>query len=69
MKTYHAICNVGEGYPSYEFIVRAKTLEEADKITRRILKEDYPENWEYNKDDYTLWETTAEELLNNMIIN
>lgn len=68
-KIYYVVCNVGEGVPSYNFVVRAKTLKEADKIARKILKTDYPENWEYNKDDYSIGEVTPQQLVDNLTIN
>jgi len=69
MKNYYVNCDVGEGYPNYDFVVIAKTLKEATKIGGKILKEDYPENWEYNKNDFSVEEITAEQLLLKMTIN
>lgn len=69
MKYYLMSCDVGEGIPSYEFVIKAKTLKGAETIGRKILKGDYPENWDYNQDSYSIHEVTAEELLDIMTIN
>lgn len=68
-KYYYVTCDVGEGVPSYDFVIRAKNLEEAERIGGGILKTDYPENWEYNKNSYAVYEVTAKTLLNRMVLN
>lgn len=69
MKNYYVLCDVGEGIPSYDFVVRAKTLKEAIKIGGKILKTDYPENWDYNKNDFSVCEITARQLLKRLTLN
>lgn len=68
-KIFLVEADLGEGVPTYTFIVRANTLKEADKVARSIIKADYPENWEYNKDDYAVHEVNAEELIERLTIN
>lgn len=69
LKNYLAVCGVGEGMPNYDFIVKAKGLEDAFEIAGKILKADYPENWKYNKNDFSVRFTTAKELLKTMTLN
>ncbi len=47
IKYYFVIAEIGEGYPDYEFILKAETLKEAEKKAFKIIKNDYPDNWEY----------------------
>lgn len=68
-KIYLVVCDVGEGVPSYTFIVRETTLKKAEKIARATLKNDYPDNWEYNKNDYSIREVTMEQLVADLTIN
>ena len=68
-KTYYVNCDVGEGYPSYDFVVKAKTLKEAIRLAGKELKYSYPENWEYNKNDFSVCEITANELLERLTLN
>lgn len=68
MKNYYVLCDVGEGIPCYDFVIKAKSLKEAIKKGGAILKADYPENWDYNKNDFSVCEITAEELLNRLTI-
>ena len=68
-KIFLVEAELGEGIPTYTFIVKADNLKEADKIVGGIIKNDYPENWEYNKDDYSVHEVNAEQLIERLTIN
>ena len=68
-KMFLVEADLGEGIPTYTFIVKADTLEEANKVAGKIIKTDYPENWEYNKDDYSVHEVDAEQLIERLTIN
>lgn len=46
--------DIGEGYPYFEFIVTASNLEMAEKKAGAIIKDGYPENWEYNQNDFSV---------------
>jgi molybdate-binding protein len=70
MKNYYVCCDLGEGIPSYDFVVRAESLDEAVKKAEKIINTDYPENWkEYNDKDFSCHEITAEQLLERLTIN
>jgi hypothetical protein len=71
MKNYYVRADLGEEVPSYDFIVKAKTQEEAEKLAEKELKESYAEQWSYGVGgiDFSCYEITAEELLARLTIN
>lgn len=70
MKNYYIRAEVCEEYPDYDFVIKAKTQEEAEKIAKNILIQDYPDIFvgKY-ADRFSCYEITAEELLRNLTIN
>lgn len=71
MKYYYIIAEIEEGYPSYTFVIKAETMQDADILARKVLKTDYPEAWSWRDGgiDYTIRETTAEKLLEHLTLN
>lgn len=51
IKYYFVTAEIGEGYPDYEFIIKETTLNKAEKKAHKIIKNDYPDNYEYIKKD------------------
>ena len=66
MKNYYVRADLGDGIPIYDFVLKAKTIEEAMKRAGEILREDYPE---HDSEDFSVCEITADELLKRLTIN
>jgi hypothetical protein len=66
MKNYYIRAEICEGYPDYEFVIKANSLDIAISKANKILKADYPE--EYRKDNFYCTHITAEELLERMTL-
>lgn len=72
MKNYYIVADIGEGIPSYNFILRAKSIDIAKLKAGKILKTDYPDQWNWNGElgiDFTCREITAEQLLKDLTLN
>lgn len=67
-KNYYILADLGEGIPSYDFVLKAKSEEEARKLASEILEKDYPEDPEDSK-TFSCHEITAEQLLEQMTLN
>jgi len=61
MKNYYIRAEVCEGYPDYDFAIKAKTQAEAQKQAKKILMTDYPDIFigKY-ADRFSCYEITAE---------
>jgi hypothetical protein len=68
MKHYYIHFEVGEGYPDYEFVIKAKDFESAKFLAGVTLSADYPEQFKSDNDFYCI-EITAEQLLERLTIN
>lgn len=70
MKHYFIRAEIEESYPDYEFVIKAKTQEEAEKLAQKELTESYPDIFvgKY-ADRFSCYEITAEELLQRLTIN
>ena len=64
-KNYYCRCEVAEGYPCYEFVIRAKNWDEALKIANKKLKMEF----NYNTSNFSLTQVTAKGLLKRLTIN
>ena len=67
-KIFLVEAGVGECMPVDTFIVRETTLKKADKIARSIIKRYYPENWKYNKNDYSIDEVSHDQLVERLTV-
>jgi len=70
MKTYYIRAEIGEGYPDYDFVIKAKSQKEAERIAKKILKADYPDIFvgKY-ADRFSCHEITGKQLLEQLTIN
>lgn len=68
MKYFYVRYEVADGYPDYEFVIKAESFEEAKEIATEIIDKDYEQEWEDNK-NFAMYEITAEQLLERMLIN
>jgi len=70
MQNYYIRAEVCEGYPDYEFVLKAKTQVQAEKQAKKILMTDYPEIFvgKY-ADRFLCKEITAEQLLAQLTLN
>lgn len=69
MKHYYINAEICEGYPNYEFVLKARTLESATRKAHKIIKQDYPEDYKHAKGNTLIREITAEELLEYLTLN
>jgi hypothetical protein len=70
MKNYYIYATLNDYMPCYDFVIKAKTLESAKNKAEKILKTDYPEQWnDRHGIDYTCREITAEGLLKALTLN
>lgn len=75
MEHYYIVADIGEGIPSYNFVLKAKNLRDACLEAEKILKEDYPDQARskgsdtFNEYDYSCREITAEQLLKELTLN
>jgi hypothetical protein len=67
MKNYYVRIDIADGYPCYEFVIKANSLDSAISKANKIFKEDYPE--EYRKDSFYCTHVTADQLLERMTVN
>lgn len=70
LKFYYIRAEVGEGYPSYDFVLKYKTLKQAEKEAKKILMQDYPDTFvgKY-ADRFSCYEVTADQLIKIMTLN
>lgn len=71
MKNYYVSCELEEGTPDYNFVIKAENQDEADEKAFTIILKDYPE-YEKNNDsqyNFSVKEITADELLAKMTLN
>jgi hypothetical protein len=68
MKYYFIRADIGENMPSYEFILQAEAIEEADEKAEEIIKTDYQE---YGSPDFSCREIAdfQKDILELMCIN
>jgi len=70
MKHYYIQAEVGEGYPDYDFVIKAKNDTQARKEAKKILMQDYPEVFTGKyADRFFCDEVNGEKLLHIMTIN
>lgn len=82
MKKYFFVsADIGEGIPSYQFVLNAPNIEEATREAFEIITRDYPEEctakggggvyWEKDGiyDDFSVHELTAKEIIERLTIN
>lgn len=72
MKYFYVIADIGDGIPSYDFCLRAKTQQSAENKAWKILKADYPECFgtkSWRTGDFSICEITAEQLLKRLTLN
>jgi hypothetical protein len=72
MKNYYIRADLGDGIPSYDFVIRAKTLINAENKAWKILRQDYSEVFtekRFRTGDFSICEITAEELLKRLTLN
>lgn len=70
MKNFFVRAEIGEGYPDYEFIVKAKNLSTAKIHARLILKQDYPDIFTGKYEDrFSCRQVNQKQLLELMTIN
>jgi len=70
MENYYISTEIEENMPTYDFILKAKTEKEAEKLAHKIIKKDYPEHYKYGKaSDIYIEEITAEKLLKDLTLN
>ena len=72
MKNYFIRADLGEETPSYDFVVKAKGLDEAVRIAKIELKSSYTDQWNWNEPDgidFTCQTITAKGLLDRLTIN
>jgi hypothetical protein len=67
MKHFLVSYEVDEASPTYEFILKIDTIEKAKEKAKRIIKNDYPEAYQYKK-DFECFEVTPEKLLEYMTL-
>ena len=48
MKHYYINTELGDGIPNYDFVIKAKNIDIANLKAHKILKSDYPDQWNYN---------------------
>jgi len=70
MKNYYIRAEVCEGYPDFDFVLKAKTQAQAQKQAKKILMTDYPDIFvgKY-ADRFSCYEITAEQLLAQLTLN
>lgn len=69
MKYYFISAEIEEGYPDYDFVLKALCLDDAIKEAKKILKKDYPETFNGYSDRFDAQMVTGEKLLSLMTIN
>ena len=72
LKYFYVCADIGEGIPSYDFVLKCKNIDIACLKARKILKNDYQDEWEaHGKDgiNFSCGEITAQELLERMCLN
>jgi hypothetical protein len=67
MKNYYVRIDIADGYPTYDFVIKANSLDSAISKANKIFKTDYPE--EYRKDNFYCTHITADQLLERMTVN
>lgn len=68
MNHYYIIAEIEEGYPNYNFIIKADTRIQASEIARDIVLSDYPDFDLFTK-HIDCNEVTPDELIRIMTIN
>ena len=66
MKTFYVRADIQEEMPTYDFVVKANTRKQAEKIAKKIIATDYQDFTDY---PFSCEEVTAQELLETMTIN
>jgi len=69
MKNYYIRADLGDGIPSYDFVVKAENLDDAIKQGGAILRQDYPEEYRDRENDFYCCHITAEQLLKRLTID
>lgn len=70
LKYFYIRADLGDGIPSYDFVVKATIFDVAEKLAKKILKKDYPEQWSWRDGiDFKCEDITAETLLNRLTVN
>lgn len=70
LKHFYIRADLGDGIPSYDFVLKATILDVAEKKAKSILKKDYPEQWSWSDGiDFSCEEITAETLLERLTVN
>jgi hypothetical protein len=68
-KYFFVSAQISEDYPNYNFVVRARKIEDATDIAERTISDDYPDFNCVAFDRDTIKEITGDKLIERLLIN
>ncbi len=59
--------DMGDGIPNYDFVIKAKSLKEAENMAYKVIKADYPDYTQAHE-QFSCHEISANDLLERLTI-
>lgn len=67
MRNYYVVVEIEEGMPDYNFVLKAKSLKEAEDEAYKIIKSDYPDYTQAHE-SFNCREISADDLLERLTL-